>query len=105
MAPNVAPYVFCDPLTGKPFKTIRTGFEAACRRAGIADFRFHDLRHTFASWSVQGGMDLYRLARILGHKDTQMTIRYGHLATEDLHEAMSRVAPKVAPRPDDKPLA
>jgi len=89
-------HVFCDHVTGQPFTTIRKGFVAACRRAGITDLRFHDLRHTFASWAVQSGMDLYRLARILGHADTQMTVRYSHLATEDLHDAIEKMAAKLA---------
>ncbi len=59
---------------------------------GIEDFRFHDLRHSFASWFVQDGGDLYRLSRILGHATLQMTARYGHLRTDDLHEELERVA-------------
>ena len=43
-------------------------FHNACGRAGIADFRFHDLRHTTASWAVQRHVDIGRLAKVLGHK-------------------------------------
>lgn len=60
-------------------------FAAAAANAGIADVRFHDLRHTFASWKVQQGHDLYAIQRTLGHKGPQMTQRYAHLRTEDLH--------------------
>jgi integrase len=49
-----SPYIF-PGVQGKPLVTIRKGFEAACRRAGIKDFKFHDLRHTCASWMVMGG--------------------------------------------------
>lgn len=70
----------------------RKAFDSACRRAGIRDFRWHDLRHTFASWWVQGGGDIYRLSRVLGHSTLQMTARYGHLRTDDLHEELERVA-------------
>ncbi len=57
--------------------------------------RYHDLRHTFASWWVQGGGgDLYRPSRVLGHATLQMTTRYGHLRTADLHEELERVAQK-----------
>lgn len=73
---------------GGRYTTIKTGFLAACRRAEIKNFRWHDLRHTFASWAVQDGMDLYRLSRILGHKTLAMTQRYAHLQTADLHEAV-----------------
>ena len=48
--------------------------------AGIADFHFHDLRHTFASWYMMNGGDLYELAKILGHSNIKMTERYAKLA-------------------------
>jgi len=55
-------------------------FELAVRKAGIKDFHFHDLRHTFASWMVMAGVDIYTLKDILGHKTISMTLRYAHLA-------------------------
>jgi integrase/recombinase XerD len=88
-------YLFCK-ADGSRIGNLRGVFGAACRRAGIENFRFHDLRHTFASWFVQEGGDLYRLSRILGHKSLQMTIRYGHLRTDDLHDELQRVAQKRA---------
>jgi integrase len=48
--------------------------------AGIENFRFHDLRHTFASWYMMNGGDLYELAKILGHSNIRMTERYAKLA-------------------------
>ena len=48
--------------------------------AGIRDFRFHDLRHTMASWYMMNGGDLYELAKILGHQNIKMTERYAKLA-------------------------
>ena len=87
------PHLFCKP-DGERIGDPKKGFNAACARAGLVDFRYHDLRHTFASWFVQEGGDLYRLSRILGHATLQMTARYGHLRTEDLHEELERVAQK-----------
>jgi len=84
-------YLFCKP-TGERIGDPKKAFGGACRRARIEDFRFHDLRHTFASWFVQDSGDLYRLSRILGHATLQMTARYGHLRTDDLHEELERVA-------------
>jgi integrase len=75
----VTPYVFVD-REGRRFKDTKTGFNAALRRAGIKDFRFHDLRHTFASHLVMGGVDLATIKDLLGHKDFKMTLRYAHLA-------------------------
>ena len=83
-------YLFCKP-NGARVGDPKKAFAGACRRAGVQDFRFHDLRHTFASWFVQDGGDLYRLSRILGHATLQMTARYGHLRTDDLHAELERV--------------
>jgi integrase len=88
-------YLFCKP-DGSRMLCNKKGFKAACERAGIVNFRFHDLRHTFASWWVQGGGDLYKLSRVLGHRTLQMTARYGHLRTDDLHEEIDRIAQKLA---------
>jgi len=74
-----------EPLTGD---AVGIAFGRACRRIGITDFRFHDLRHTFASSLVQRGVDLYRVQRLLGHRDGRMTQRYAHLAPENLHDAI-----------------
>jgi integrase len=55
-------------------------FETILELAGIENFRFHDLRHTFASWYMMNGGDLYELAKILGHANIKMTERYAKLA-------------------------
>jgi len=73
---------------------LKKGFHTALKDSGINDFRWHDLRHTFASWWVQGGGDLYRLSRVLGHSTLQMSARYGHLRTDDLHDEMAGLAQK-----------
>ncbi|MGA2191953.1 MAG: site-specific integrase [Nitrospirota bacterium] len=65
---------------GRPYLDVKTGFNAACRRAGIQDFRFHDLRHTFASQLVMAGVDITTVKELLGHKTLTMTLRYAHLA-------------------------
>jgi integrase len=58
---------------------VEGSFETILELAGIQDFRFHDLRHTFASWYMMNGGDLYELAKILGHSNIRMTERYAKL--------------------------
>ena len=59
-------------------------FMRALKTAGIENFRFHDLRHTFASWYMMNGGDLYALAKILGHANIKMTERYAKLAKQHI---------------------
>ena len=61
-------------------RRVEGSFETVLRAAKIEDFRFHDLRHTFASWYMMNGGDLYELAKILGHSNIKMTERYAKLA-------------------------
>jgi|WetSurMetagenome_2_1015567.scaffolds.fasta_scaffold13315_1 integrase len=74
------PYVFYDLSSGKPYGEVKKSFASALRRARILDFRFHDLRNTFASHLIMAGIDLTTVKELLGHKDIKMTLRYAHLA-------------------------
>ena len=74
------PYVFYDNATGKSYQDVKRSFNTALRRAGIKDFKFHDLRHTFASHLVMAGVDITTVKELLGHKTLTMTLRYAHLA-------------------------
>ena len=73
-------YVFLGKQK-KPLKCIKTSFGNAMKKAGIKDFRFHDLRHTFASHYVMSGGDLISLKEFLGHSTLKMVERYSHLAS------------------------
>ena len=61
---------------GRRWGKIRTSFESAVEAAKVDDFRFHDLRHTFASWAVQRGASLHELKDLLGHSSLAMVMRY-----------------------------
>lgn len=74
--------------SGDRMTTIQKGFCAACARAGIDDFRVHDLRHTFASWLVMAGVSLYVVKDLLGQSSITVTERYAHLAPHMGHEAV-----------------
>ena len=83
-------YVFAD-RDGRPFGDVRTSFRNALKRAGIKEFRFHDLRHTFASKLVMRGVDIRTVQTLLGHKDITMTMRYSHLSDAHLKEAVKKL--------------
>jgi integrase len=96
------PYVFCDVRSGKPYKDLRDSFHKACRRAGIRDFHFHDLRHTFASHLVMAGVDITTIKELLGHKTLAMTLRYSHLAPSHAVKALDILDNTLNERVDSK---
>jgi len=75
---------------GKQRKTIRHSWMKIKEAAGLPpDFRFHDLRHHFASSLVSNGIDLYTVQKLLSHKDASTTQRYAHLADKTLRDAVN----------------
>jgi integrase len=68
-----------QPGAKRERQRVDKSFDTVLTMAGIENFRFHDLRHTFASWYMMNGGDLYELAKILGHSNITMTQRYAKL--------------------------
>ena len=81
--------VFQSARTGEPLENGRHWFEDAVREAEIRNFRWHDLRHTFASRLRMKGAPLEDIADLLGHKSLTMTRRYAHLGPNKLHAVVS----------------
>lgn len=84
------PWVFGRD-SGRKITTFKTAWTGALKRAGIEDFRIHDLRHTFASWLVMQGESLYVVKELLGHSSIIVTERYAHLAPQQTASAVQRM--------------
>lgn len=70
---------------------VSAGFNRAKKAVKLADFRFHDLRHTAASWMRMAGADIHTVAQLLGHRDLRMAARYQHLSPAFLAEAVGKL--------------
>lgn len=84
-------YVF-PRSDGKPRGDVIKAFKGACRRAGIRDFTFHDLRHCFASALAMRGVPLQAIGALLGHQSPTMTARYAHLSPQALQGAVEQAS-------------
>ncbi|MBZ5502352.1 MAG: tyrosine-type recombinase/integrase [Acidobacteriia bacterium] len=83
-------------LAGEPLCGPRYWFEKAIRKAGLADFHWHDLRHTFASRLTMAGVGLRAVQDALGHKSIAMTVRYSHLSPDFLFDVVEKLVPRPA---------
>jgi integrase len=83
-------YVFKD-RNNQPLKDFPSLWGEILDEANIADFRFHDLRHHFASKLVMASVDLNTVRELLGHSDLKMTLRYAHLAPEHKAAAVNLI--------------
>lgn len=98
--PRIATCLGYLPLTANE-RTLQAGWQRARGRVGMDHVHFHDLRHSAASEMVNGGVDLYTVGKVLGHRDARSTARYSHLTAETLAEAVGAIGRKKWPH---KPL-
>lgn len=85
----------CPGYEGPRKRDWRHWFEDVLEKAQIANFRWHDLRHTFASRLVMAGVPLRAVQILLGHKCIETTLRYSHLGETELHRAVERLTAKA----------
>ena len=96
--PEDCPWVFPGYAKGKPVHEVKRFWQSIREQAGIPDVRIHDLRHTFASLLVSGGMSLPMIGRLLGHTQVQTTHRYSHLFDDPLRAGLHQVDQLLRPK-------
>lgn len=85
-------YIFASEVTGRPSTSLHFPWTRIRKRAGLIDVRLHDLRHSFASFLVNGGVSIYVVQKLLGHAHVATTQRYAHLSDETLSSAVNVAA-------------
>jgi integrase len=89
-------YVFINPHTGRPYRDLSKGLDAACRAAGITDLHWHDLRHTFGTRMAEAGHGDATIAELMGHADRKTTARYTHGTEAAKRSAVEAARPRAA---------
>jgi integrase len=92
---SVTDYLFINEVTGKPFTNFFRAWDSARQLANMPDLRVHDLRHSFASFLVNGGRSIYEVQTILGHSQIKTTQRYAHLSNGSLVSAANEAAKRI----------
>ena len=98
-AKSLSLLVFARP-NGTPYGDPHHRFERVCRLTGIENFRFHDLRHTFASYLAMAGHSAFTIQRLTGHKSIAMAQRYTHLSESHIRAAVDQLGAKVVQSED-----
>jgi len=96
-------YVICGDKPGQPIINLQKSWRRIRAASGLDDVRIHDLRHTFASHAVMGGTPLVIVSKLLGHSQISTTMRYAHLADEELAKASEGISDLLRPNRNEKP--
>ena len=97
--PGGTPWLFPGDTPGQPVQEVRRFWVQIQKQCALQDVRIHDLRHTFASLLVSGGASLEMIGKLLGHSQTQTTLRYAHLMESPLRAGVDAVASAFRPKP------
>lgn len=90
------PYVICGNKPGAHLVNLQKPWHGIRKAAGLDDVRIHDLRHSYASVAASGGQSLTVIGKLLGHTQSQTTLRYAHLAADPVREANAEIGRKIA---------
>jgi site-specific recombinase XerD len=96
--PADCPWVFPGEIKGNSLREMQTFWEGVRAKAMLGDARIHDLRHTFASLLVSGGMTLPMVGWLLGHTQAHTTLRYAHLYDDPLRAGLDEVGEALRPK-------
>jgi integrase len=96
--PEDCPWVFPGDVEGQPLIEIKRFWDEVRAKAKLPGLRIHDLRHTFASLLVSGGMSLPMIGKLLGHTQVQTTQRYAHLFDDPLRVGLDQVGDMLRPK-------
>ena len=80
----------------RPWRRIR-------KRAGLEDVRLHDLRHNFAAAAAAGGLSLFQIGQLLGHRSPKTTARYSDLTDDPAQKAMEQVGQALSKEQNQQP--
>lgn len=89
------PYPFANPRTGKPYVSLKKGFQKLMNKAEIQNLRFHDLRHTTASIMINSGRSLYDVQKVLRHSSSIVTEKYSHLSKQTVMAASDTISDQL----------
>lgn len=89
-------HIFTNPVTKKPYTSLKTAWKTACTKAGIKNLRIHDLRHTFGTRAADAGVPLPAIRDVKGHGSIRMTARYAHATDEGKRRVVDAAGRKTA---------